>query len=54
MTKKGGARVGLDGRDNAGLEERDGTFLSNVNAESVLSFESVGEAEPEAVVLESG
>lgn len=53
MTKGGSAKIRLDGRENAVLEEGDGAFVSNVNAGDVLSFESVGEAEAEVVVLDS-
>jgi len=53
MTKKGNAKIRLDGREDAVLEEGDGAFVSNVNAGDVLSFESVGEAEAEVVVLDS-
>jgi hypothetical protein len=53
MTKKGSAKIRLDGRENVVLEEGDGAFISNVNAGDVLSFESVGEAEAEVVVLDS-
>lgn len=53
MTKKGSSRIRLDGREDAVLGEGDGAFVSNVNAGDVLSFESVGEAEAEVVVLDS-
>jgi len=53
MTEKGSAKIRLDGRENAVLEEGDGAFVSGVNAGDVLSFESVGEAEAEVVVLDS-
>jgi hypothetical protein len=53
MTKNGSAKIRLDGRESAVLEEGDGAFISNVNAGDVLSFESVGEAEAEVVVLDS-
>jgi redox-sensitive bicupin YhaK (pirin superfamily) len=53
MTKKGSAKIRLDGREDAVLAEGDGAFVSNVNAGDVLSFESVGEAEAEVIVLDS-
>jgi hypothetical protein len=53
MTKNGNAKIRLDGRENAVLGEGDGAFVSNVNAGDVLSFESIGEAEAEVVVLDS-
>lgn len=53
MTKKGSARVRIDGREDAVLSEGDGAFVSGVNAGDVLSVESVGEAEAEVVVLDS-
>jgi hypothetical protein len=53
MTKGGAAKIRLDGREDAVLAEGDGAFVSNVNAGDVLSFESIGEAEAEVVVLDS-
>jgi len=53
MTKSGSSKIRLDGREGVVLEEGDGAFVSNVNAGDVLSFESVGEAEAEVVVLDS-
>lgn len=53
MTKNGAAKIRLDGREEAVLAEGDGAFISNVNAGDVLSFESIGEAEAEVVVLDS-
>ncbi|PMD46736.1 RmlC-like cupin [Hyaloscypha variabilis F] len=53
MTKNGNAKIRLDGREDAVLGEGDGAFVSNVNAGDVLSFESIGEAEAEVVVLDS-
>lgn len=52
-TKNGSAKIKLDGRESAVLGEGDGAFVSNVNTGDVLSFESVGEAEAEVVVLDS-
>lgn len=53
MTKKGAAKIRLDGRESAVLSEGDGAFVSSVNEGDVLSIESIGEAEAEVVVLDS-
>jgi redox-sensitive bicupin YhaK (pirin superfamily) len=53
MCKNGSAKIRLDGREEAVLGEGDGAFVSNVNAGDVLSFESIGEAEAEVIVLDS-
>ncbi|KAL5051302.1 hypothetical protein BDW71DRAFT_193718 [Aspergillus fruticulosus] len=53
MTKAGKAKVRLDSRDDAVLEEGDGAFITGVNAGDVLGVESVGEAEAEVIVLDS-
>jgi len=53
MTKGGKAKIRLDGRDDAILEEGDGAFIEGVNAGDVLSVESVGSAEAEVVVLDT-
>jgi redox-sensitive bicupin YhaK (pirin superfamily) len=53
MTKSGSMKIRLDGREDAVLSEGDGAFITNVNAGDVLSFESIGEAEAEVVVLDS-
>jgi hypothetical protein len=53
MCKNGSAKIRLDGREDAVLSEGDGAFVSGVNAGDVLSFESIGEAEAEVVVLDS-
>lgn len=53
MCKSGSAKVRIDGREEAVLSEGDGAFISNVNAGDVLSFESIGEAEAEVIVLDS-
>lgn len=53
MTKNGSMKIKLDGREDAVLSEGDGAFITNVNAGDVLSFESIGEAEAEVVVLDS-
>lgn len=54
MTKGGKARVRLDGRDDAVLEEGDGAFIDGVNAGDTLVVESLGSAEAEVVLLDSG
>jgi quercetin 2,3-dioxygenase len=53
MCKGGKARIRLDGREDAELEEGDGAFVDSVNAGDKLSFESVGEVEAEVVVLDT-
>lgn len=53
MTKNGNAKIRLDGREDAVLNEGDGAYISGVRAGDVLSVESVGEAEAEVVVLDS-
>jgi quercetin 2,3-dioxygenase len=53
MCKNGSAKIRLDGREDAVLGEGDGAFVTGVNAGDVLSFESIGEAEAEVVVLDS-
>ncbi|KAL4757699.1 pirin family protein [Aspergillus foveolatus] len=53
MTKGGKARIRLDSRDDAVLEEGDGAFITGVNAGDILGVESVGEAEAEVIVLDS-
>lgn len=53
MTKKGAAKVRLDGRESAVLGEGDGAFISDVQVGDVLSVESIGEAEAEVIVLDS-
>ncbi|KAL4777258.1 RmlC-like cupin domain-containing protein [Aspergillus nidulans var. acristatus] len=53
MTKGGKARIRLDSRDDAVLEEGDGAFITGVNAGDILGVESVGIAEAEVVVLDS-
>lgn len=53
MCKNGSAKIRLDGREGAVLSEGDGAFISGVNAGDILSFESIGEAEAEVVVLDS-
>ncbi|KAL4963667.1 pirin family protein [Aspergillus stella-maris] len=53
MTKAGKAKIRLDSREDAVLEEGDGAFITGVNAGDVLGVESVGEAEAEVIVLDS-
>lgn len=53
MTKGGKSKVKLAGREDSILSEGDGAFVSQVNAGDVLTFESVGEAEAEVIVLDS-
>lgn len=53
MTKGGKAKIRLDGRINAVLEEGDGAFCDGLYAGDVLVVESVGSAEAELVVLDS-
>ncbi|KAL4957535.1 RmlC-like cupin domain-containing protein [Aspergillus filifer] len=53
MTKGGRAKIRLDSREDAVLEEGDGAFITGVNAGDVLGVESVGEAEAEVIVLDS-
>jgi quercetin 2,3-dioxygenase len=53
MTKSGKAKIRLDGREDAVLQEGDGAFVDLVNAGDKLSFESVGEVEAEVVVLDT-
>lgn len=53
MTKGGKAKIRLDGRDDAVLEEGDGAFVDSVNAGDKLVVESVGSAEAEVVLLDT-
>ncbi|EQL03004.1 hypothetical protein G6O67_001854 [Ophiocordyceps sinensis] len=53
MTKGGGAKIRLDGREGAELAEGDGAFVEGVSAGDGLSVESIGEAEAEVVVLDT-
>lgn len=53
MTKGGKAKIRLDGRDDAVLEEGDGAFVDSVNAGDKLVVESVGTAEAEVVLLDT-
>jgi redox-sensitive bicupin YhaK (pirin superfamily) len=51
--KGGKAQIRLDGREDALLHEGDGAYVTRVNAHDILTFESVGEAEAEVVVIDS-
>lgn len=53
MTKGGKAKVRLDGREDAILEEGDGAFIESVSADDKLMVESIGEAEAEVIVLDT-
>ncbi|KAI9932436.1 hypothetical protein ASPWEDRAFT_33340 [Aspergillus wentii DTO 134E9] len=53
MTKKGQAKIKLDHRETAVMEEGDGAFVTGVNAGDVLHVESIGDAEAEVIVLDS-
>ncbi|RHZ54136.1 pirin family protein [Aspergillus thermomutatus] len=53
MTKQGKAKIRLDGREDAVLEEGDGAFVTGVNAGDMIGVESIGDAEAEVVVLDS-
>ena len=53
MCKGGKAQIKLDGRDDAVLAEGDGAFVDGVKAGDKLTFESVGEADAEVVVLDT-
>jgi quercetin 2,3-dioxygenase len=53
MTKGGKAKIRLAGREDSVLQEGDGAFVSKVNAEDVLSIESIGDEEAEVMVLDS-
>jgi quercetin 2,3-dioxygenase len=53
MCKGGKAKIRLDGREDAVLAEGDGAFIDGVNAGDKLTFESVGEADAEVIVLDT-
>ncbi|KAB5562926.1 RmlC-like cupin domain-containing protein [Coniochaeta sp. 2T2.1] len=53
MTKGGKAKVRLDGREDAILEEGDGAFVDAVNAGDKLVVESIGSVEAEVIVLDT-
>ncbi len=48
-----GARIRLDGRDDAVLDEGDGAFVDVVHAGDKLTVESIGSAEAEVIVLDT-
>ncbi|KAE8350124.1 RmlC-like cupin domain-containing protein [Aspergillus coremiiformis] len=52
-SKKGGARIRLDGREDRVLEEGDGAFVEGVHAGDVIGVESLGETEAEVIMLDS-
>ncbi|KAK0717113.1 RmlC-like cupin domain-containing protein [Lasiosphaeria miniovina] len=53
MTKGGGSKIRLDGREDAELEEGDGAFVEDVTAGDRLVVESIGEEEAEVIVLDT-
>lgn len=53
MTKGGKAKIRIDGREDAVLEEGDGAFVDRVAAGDRLTVESIGEAEAEVVILDT-
>ena len=53
MTKKGKAKIRLDGREGAELSEGDGAFVEGVSAGDKLAVESIGEEEAEVIVLDT-
>lgn len=53
MTKRGKAKIRLDGREDAVLGEGDGAFVEGINAGDKLSVESVGDAEAEVIILDT-
>ncbi|KAL3469349.1 RmlC-like cupin domain-containing protein [Aspergillus californicus] len=53
MTQGGKAKIRLDAREDAVLEEGDGAFITGVNAGDLLGVESIGEADAEVIVLDS-
>jgi len=52
-TKGGKAKIRLDGREDAILNEGDGAYVTHVNANDALKVESIGQAEAEVVVIDS-
>ncbi|PLB48806.1 putative pirin domain protein [Aspergillus steynii IBT 23096] len=52
-SKKGGARVELNGMEDAVLEEGDGAFVEGASVGDVLRVRSLGDGEAELVVLDS-
>lgn len=53
MTKNGGSKIRLDGREDAELSEGDGAFVEQVNAGDKLTVESIGDVEAEVIVLDT-
>ena len=53
ITQQLKAKVCLDGRENALLNEGDGAFVSSVNAGDKIRVQSEGQAPAEVVVLDS-
>lgn len=53
MTQGGKAKVRLDGREDAILEEGDGAFVDGVSLGDTLSVESIGEKDAEVVVIDT-
>jgi hypothetical protein len=53
MTKNRNAKIKLDGREQAVLQEGDGAYVKGVNVGDEISVESIGEAEAEVVILDS-
>ncbi|KAI5464463.1 RmlC-like cupin domain-containing protein [Mariannaea sp. PMI_226] len=53
MTKRGKAKIRLDGREDAELSEGDGAFIEGVSIGDKLTVESIGEAEAEVIVLDT-
>lgn len=53
MTKNGKAKIRLDGREDAELDEGDGAFIDGVHAGDKLVVESIGEVEAEVIVLDT-
>ncbi|KAH8426369.1 pirin family protein [Aspergillus melleus] len=52
-SKKGGAKVELNGREDTVLEEGDGAFVTGASVGDLLRFKSIGNSEAEVVVLDS-
>ncbi|CAI4214377.1 unnamed protein product [Parascedosporium putredinis] len=52
-TKKGAAKIRIDGREDAELSEGDGAFVEAVNAGDKLAIESIGDADAEIIVLDT-
>ncbi|PKS08127.1 hypothetical protein jhhlp_005402 [Lomentospora prolificans] len=53
MAKKGAAKIRIDGREDAELDEGDGAFIELVRAGDKLAIESIGDAEAEVIVLDT-